>query len=146
MPSSGKRTFSGWVITPASPFLHHVASVLVRTKAEQTRVTQLPVYRPLDEGNLDDDLGPHPVCAQAWKADGLREWRFRHLEAVESGAEVQQQLRVEPRADLPREHELVVLEIPDEQCTQADSAALGICESADDELLGELAFHLEPVR
>src|SRR6476620_3893233 len=137
MPSSGKSTFSGWVITPRSPFLRHVASVLVRTKAEQTRVTQLAVHSPLDEGNLDDDLGAHPVCAQAWKADGLREWRFGHLEGVESGAEVQQQLRVEPRADLPGEHELVVFEISDEQCTQTYSAALGIRESADDELLGE---------
>src|SRR4249920_1029958 len=140
MPSSGERTFSGWVITPRSPFLHHVASVLVRAKAEQTRVTQLAVHRPLDKGNLDDDLGAHPMCAHAWKADGLREWRFRHLEGVESGAEVQQQLRVEPRADLPGEHELVVLEIPDEQCPQPDSAALGVSESADDELLGELAL------
>ena len=61
-------------------------------------------------------------------------------------AEVQQQLRVEAGADLPGEHELVVLEIPDEQCTQPDAAALRVSESADDELLGELALHLEPVR
>src|SRR6476620_2669466 len=101
MPSSGKRTFSGWVIMPRSPFLHHVASVLVRTKAEQTRVTQIAVHCPLDEGILDDDRGAHPVCSQAWKSDGLRKWRFWHLEGVESGAEVEQQLRVESRADLP---------------------------------------------
>ena len=31
-------------------------------------MAQLAVHRPLDEGNLDDDLGAHPVCAHARKA------------------------------------------------------------------------------
>ena len=56
---------------------------------------------------------------------------------VELRAQVQQQLRVEAGADLPGEHEVVVLEIADEQRAEPDARALGIGESADDELLGE---------
>ena len=42
----------------------------VRTP-EQPRVAQLAVPGPLDERDLDDDLGPHPVRVQARQADSL---------------------------------------------------------------------------
>ena len=66
--------------------------------------------------------------------------------AVQPVAQIQQQLGVEPGADLAGEHEIVGLEVADEQCAQADPAALRIGEPADDELLRRLAFHLQPVR
>ena len=65
---------------------------------------------------------------------------------VQPVAQLEQQLGVEPGADLAREHEIVALEVADEQCAQADAAALRIGEPADDELLRRLAFHLQPVR
>ena len=55
-------------------------------------------------------------------------------------------LRIETRADLAGEDEVVAIEIADEQRAQADAAALRIGESADDEFLRRLALHLQPVR
>ena len=76
----------------------------------------------------------------------LRERRRGDLERVEPRAQVEQQLRVEARADLAGEHEVVALEVADEQRAQADARALRIGEAADDELLARLALHLQPVR
>ena len=43
---------------------HHFERRLVGAHAQQPRVAQLAVVRPLDEGDLDDDLRPHPVHAE----------------------------------------------------------------------------------
>ena len=111
-------------------------------------MAKLAVHRPFDEGDLHDDLGPHPVRAQARQPDGLGERRLRDLERIEPRAQVQQQLRVEARADLPGEDEVgrPSLEVADQQRAQADAGSLRIGEPADHELLRRLALHLQPVR
>src|SRR5262245_12219960 len=109
-------------------------------------MAQLAVAGPLDEGDLDDDFGSRPVRAVARQADRTRERRARERERVELRSELRQQLRVEAGADLSREHEVVALEVADEQRAQADPAAPRVGEAADHELLRRLALHLEPMR
>src|SRR2546429_4943413 len=109
-------------------------------------MTKLAVNRPFDEGDLHDDLGLHPMRAQPRQPGPSREGRPGDLDRVEPRAQLQQQLRVESGANLPREYEIVVLEISDEQRAEADPLALGIGEAADHELLRRLALHLQPVR
>src|SRR5439155_5580075 len=125
---------------------HYVARVLVEADAEQPRMPQLAVHGPLDEGDLHDDLRARPMRAQAGQPLRARERRRRDLDPIEPRAQIEQQLRVEAGADLAGEHEIVLLEIPDEQRAEADASALRIGEAADDELLRRLAFHLQPVR
>ena len=86
---------------------HDVARGLVGAEAEQARVAQLAVHRPLDERHLHDDLRPHPVRAHARQPVGLRERRRRDLERVEPRAQVEQELGVEAGADLAGEDEVV---------------------------------------
>src|SRR5262245_3412266 len=109
-------------------------------------MAQLAVDGPLDEGDLHHDLGTHPVRAQARQPGRFRERRLRDLDAIEPRAQIEQQLRVEARADFAGEHEIVWLalrlalrapralsrgEIPDEQRTEPDARALRIGEAAD---------------
>src|SRR5687768_15826325 len=105
---------------------------------------ELPVCRPLDEADLDDDLGAHPVC-HPWKSDELRERPLGDLESVEPGAKIEQQSGVESRADLSSEDEVAVLVVADQKRAEPDTFPLRIGKSADDEVLRQLAFHLEPV-
>src|SRR5437867_1854925 len=118
---------------------------LIGADAQQPRMAKLAVNGPLDERDLHDKLGTYPVRADARQADGFGERRLRDFKAPEPLAEVQQQLRVEAGADLPGEHEVVSLEVADEQRAEPDPAPLRIGESADHELLRRLAFHLQPV-
>ncbi len=69
----------------------------------------------------------------------------RNLDRVEPPAQVEQQLRIEAGADLSREHQVRPVVVADQQRAEADARALRIGESADDELLRRLAFHLQPV-
>ncbi len=84
--------------------------------------------------------------AQPRQADGFRERRFGNLQRIQTRAKVQQHLRVEASADLAREHQVAAVEVADEQSTEPDPLALRVSETADDQLLARLAFHLEPVR
>ncbi len=76
----------------------------------------------------------------------IGEWRVRDFDGIESSAEIEQELGVEARAHFAGEHEILTLEIPDEQRSEANACALRIGEAADDQLLGRFAFHLEPMR
>src|SRR5687767_10925397 len=168
MPSSGNNTFSGWVMTTSGvvpaffdaglfaiyicsmPYLdllfaYDLACGLVEADADQARVPQLVVLRPFDERHLHDDLGPHPMRAQARQADGLRERRLCHFECVETPPQIEQELGVETGADLAREHEVVAIVVTDQQGAQADAGALRIGESADHQLLRALDLELEPL-
>src|SRR5437762_10003178 len=109
-------------------------------------MAKLAMHRPVDEGDLYDDLGTHPVRPNARQPDGFGERRYRELERVEPGAEFHQELCVEARADLPGKNEVFILEIADQQRAQADPSALRIGEAADYKLLRRLALHLQPVR
>ena len=70
------------------------------TDAQQSRVTKLVVFRPLNEADLHYDLRTDPVSAQAREADGFGEWRVLDLQCVELAAQVKQELRVKADADL----------------------------------------------
>ena len=106
---------------------------------------QLGVDRPFDEGDLHHDRRAQPVRAHARQPLGLREWRACDFRPVEHRAELGEQLRVESRSDLAREHEVVALVVADEQCAEAHAGALRVGEAADDEVVYRFAFHLEPV-
>src|SRR4051794_31379583 len=108
-------------------------------------MAQLAMHRPLDEGDLDDDVWLYPVGAQPGQAGSLREGSRVHLERVQPGAQFEQQLRIESGPDLAGEGEIVAVVIADHQRTQADASPLRIREAADHELLRELALHLQPV-
>src|SRR4030095_739582 len=107
---------------------------------------QLAVRGPLDERNLHDDFGSHPVCTNARQSFGFRERRVRDLEPVQPRTKLQQQFRVEAGADFASEDEIISIEIAHEQRSEAYAAALRIRESAHDEFLSILALHLQPMR
>src|SRR6188508_1651373 len=86
-----------------------------------------------------------PVSPDTRQARRLGEGRLRDLERIQPGAELQQQLRVETRADLAGKHEVVLIVMSNQQGTETLPSALRIGESSDDELLRRLAFHLQPV-
>src|SRR5215467_10944735 len=109
-------------------------------------MAQLAVCGPLDERNLHDDFGSHPVCANARQSFGFREWRVWDLELVQPSTKRQQQFRVEAGADFAGEDEIILIEVAYEQRAETDAAALRICESANDEFLSGLALHLQPMR
>src|SRR5262245_20016721 len=116
-------------------FTSDLARRLVVTDAKQARVPELAVHGPFDERDLDDDLRPDPVGAQARQAAGFRERRTGNLEPVEPRAQIEQELRVEARADFPGEDEVAAVVVADEERAEPDARALRIREPADDELL-----------
>src|SRR5262245_16704362 len=98
-------------------------------------MAQFTVHRPLDEGNLHDDLGLHPMCTDSRKSLGLRKGRFGDLDLVQPGTQSQQELRVKSGADFARKHEIILMKIYNQQRSQPHTTALRILESADDEFL-----------
>src|SRR5437762_14122968 len=76
---------------------------------------QLTVLRPFDERYLNDHLRLHPVRPQLRQPLRSRERRLGNLDAVESRAQLEQQLGVESRADLAGVDEVVSIIVPDEQ-------------------------------
>src|ERR1041385_2812754 len=107
-------------------------------------MSQFVVARPLDESDAHDDLRPHPMLPHAWQAGSAREWRAVDFGGAKSRPQIGQQRGVESGADLSGEDEIVAVEIPDEERAESDATALRIGEAADDKVLLELAFHLEP--
>src|SRR5436190_7635669 len=108
-------------------------------------MTEFAVRGPLDERDLDDELGTHPVGAPG-QSGAFRERRLRDLDAIEPCAELAQEPRVESGADLAGKHDIVAGEVANQQRAETDAAALRVGEPADDQLLRRLAFHLQPVR
>ena len=108
-------------------------------------MAKLPVPGPLDEARLDDDLRADPVRAQPRQALGPGEWRLRNLESVQPRTQIEQEFGVEAGTDLSGETEVFFVEIADQQRSQPHSLALWIGEAADDEGVGLLAFHLQPM-
>ena len=76
----------------------------------------------------------------------FRERSARDFEFIETGAEIKEKLRIETRADLSGEYEVVAIKVTYEQRAQTYTATLWIGESADDEFLRRLTFHLQPIR
>src|SRR5882762_4530471 len=98
-------------------------------------MAELAVHRPLDEGDVHDDLGAHPMRAEARQPFGPGEWRRRDFQVIKPRPEIEQHLRVETGADLPGKDEIVAVEVAEQQGAKADAASLRIGEAADDELL-----------
>src|SRR4051812_8651469 len=107
-------------------------------------MAKLLVHGPFDERDLHDDLRDDPMHPDARQSFRASERRPRNFDGVESRAQIEEECRIEARADLAREDEIVSLEIAHEQRSQADAPTLRIGESAYDKVLGELALHLEP--
>src|SRR5215216_4938210 len=103
------------------------------------------MYGPLNESNLHGDLRLYPVRAQSRQTFGYSEWRFWNFEFVELFAQIQEQFRIESSSDLSRENEVVTFVITNQQRAQADALALRIRKAADQKILRQLAFHLEPL-
>ncbi len=101
---------------------------------------------PLDERDLHDDRGLHPVHALLRQSLGARKWRRRDLDRVQRTTELDEERVVEARPDFAGEDKVVAVEISDHQCAQSDACTARIREAADDELLRGFALHLEPVR
>src|SRR6476661_7254961 len=102
---------------------------------------ELALRRPLDEGNLDDDLGTHPVRPNARQSDGLCKRGGWDLERIEPCAKIEQQPGVKARTDLSGEDEVFLFEVADEQRAQTDARALRIGKPSYHELLRGLALH-----
>src|SRR3954466_12719415 len=107
-------------------------------------MAELSVYGPFDESDGDDDFGTHPVGAQPRQAVRPRERRLRDLDRVKPAPQIEQQLRVEAGANLTCERELSMVVVADQQRAQSDAGSLRIGETADDEVMRELALHLQP--
>src|SRR5262245_46846775 len=96
---------------------------------------QFAVRCPLDEADLNHDFGTRPVHAKLGQPRRLGERRSRYFERVESTSKIQQQFGVEAGAELAGEDEIILIEVPDQQGTEADAGTLRIGESADNQLL-----------
>src|SRR5262245_35442719 len=108
-------------------------------------MTQLAVPGPLDESDLNHDLRLDPVSADFRDSGSFGEGGFRDLERVPPGPQLLQESGIEAGSDLPREDEIVLVEVAEEQRAQSGTRALRIGKAADHELLRRLAFHLQPV-
>jgi hypothetical protein len=71
------------------------------------------------------------VCTQAWQTDCLCDWRLLYFEFVQLRAQIEQQLCIESGSDLPREDEVVVFVIPNQQRAKSYSLALRIRETTE---------------
>jgi len=95
---------------------------------------------------LHDDLWAHPVSAYAWQSDGPGKRRLSNLDLIELRTQLEQQCGIKAGSNLACKYKIPVVIIANEQSAQADSFPLRIGESTDNKLLGQLAFHLQPVR
>jgi hypothetical protein len=102
-------------------------------------MAKLAVAGPFDERDSDGDPGRDPVGPEARESFRFREGRLLDLQRVEPRPQVEQHLRVEARPDLPRERELALVVMTDEQRAEADPRALRIGEAADEEVVRQLA-------
>src|SRR5206468_11272638 len=62
---------------------------LVEEDVQQPGMAELAVHRPLDEGDLHDDLGAHPVRAHARQPDGLGERPVPDLDPIQPPPKVE---------------------------------------------------------
>ena len=77
-------------------------------------MAKLAMRRPLDESDLDDDLGPHPVCGRG-KPSATVNGVCRDLQRSSRARSSSSIFRVEAGADLAGEYELIAVEVADEQ-------------------------------
>src|SRR5262249_25664284 len=117
---------------------------LVVSQPEERGMANAAVLRPLGEAHLADEARLDPVmAAPARRAGGERRGRTR--QRLEPRPHERQRLPREPGADLRALREAVALVEPEVERAEVRARALRIRPAADDELLPELHFDLEPV-
>ena len=146
MPSSGKQHLLGMCDHVSFPATTSRRARPCRYGRRAAAMAQLAVHRPLDEGDLHDDLRPHPVRAQARQAVAFVNGGFAISSASSRARRSSSSFVSKPVPTLPAKTKSSLLEVADQQRAEADASALRIGEAADDELLRRLAFHLQPVR
>ena len=109
-------------------------------------MAEFSVPGPLNEGCLHDYFWFDPMRAQTRQAFRFGEWRFLDFDLIELRAHIKQQLRIKARSDLAGKSKVIAVVVADQERAETDSLALRIGEATDDELLGQLAFHLQPER
>src|SRR4051812_16556989 len=107
-------------------------------------MAKLPMLRPFNERDLNDDLRLHPVRANARQSSPLGERSLVDFGAIELRTQLVQHLCIEARSHLSGENKVVAFVVSDQQRAKSSARAEWVGEAADDELLRGFALHLEP--
>src|SRR5262252_2483700 len=108
-------------------------------------MAELAVQGPLNKADLDNDLRLNPLGSQARQTYSPGERSLWYLEVIELRSQIEKQLSVKAGSNLPRKNKIVTVKVANQQGTQAYSFPLRIGKAANNELLGQLAFHLQPI-
>ena len=108
-------------------------------------MAEFAVGGPFDKANLDADPWLDPMRAQSRQPFRFGEWCFGNFDLVQLRAKIEQQFSVKPGSDLSRENEIAVFVITNEERAQADALALRIRKTTNNEVLRQLALHLQPL-
>ena len=144
-----RRTVNRWSAEDAAASRTALADDLrgglVLTQAEEPRMAEAIVARPLGEADLGDELRGHPGHIAFTDRTGVVEWGAVGAQLAHSPGELMERQLVESGPDLPRVPQAVAVEVPDEQRAKFEPRAPRRRVAADHKLLPVLAFELEPV-
>ena len=122
----------------------HFARLLVVANAEEDWLTQPTVGGPLVELHFDDNLRAHPVCLLV-RAHRCRERRGFPSEATQPPRHGRETLTSEAAARVADVHEVIAVEMAEEEGAEVFASVARFRVAPDDELLAELDLELEPV-
>ena len=144
-----RRTVNRWSAEDAAASRTALADDLrgglVVTQAEEPRMAEAIVPRPLGEADLGDELGGNPGHIAFTDRSGIVERGTVGAQLAHSPGELMERQLVESGPDLPRVPQAVAIEVPDEQRAKFEPRAARRRVAADHKLLPVLAFELEPV-
>ncbi len=144
-----RRTVNRWSAEDAAASRTALADDLrgglVLTQAEEPRMAEAIVARPLGEADLGDELGGNPGHIAFTDRSGIVERGAVGAQLAHSPGELMERQLVESGPDLPRVPQAVAIEVPDEQRAKFEPRAPRRRVAADHKLLPVLAFELEPV-
>ena len=144
-----RRTVSRWsaddVAVSRAALADDLRGGLVLTQAEEPRMAEAIVARPLGEADLGDELGGNPGHIAFPDRSGIVERGAVGAQLAHPPGELMERQLVESRPDLPRVPQAVAIEVPDEQRAKFEPRAPRRRVAADHKLLPVLAFELEPV-
>ena len=144
-----RRTVNRWSAEDAAASRAALADDLrgglVLTQAEEPRMAEAIVARPLGEADLGDELWGNPGHIAFTDRSGIVERGAVGAQLAHSPGELMERQLVESGPDLPRVPQAVAIEVPDEQRAKFEPRAPRRRVAADHKLLPVLAFELEPV-
>ena len=144
-----RRTVNRWSAEDAAASRTALADDLrgglVLTQAEEPRMAEAIVARPLGEADLGDELRGNPGHIAFTDRSGIVERGAVGAQLAHSPGELMERQLVESGPDLPRVPQAVAVEVPDEQRAKFEPRAPRRRVAADHKLLPVLAFELEPV-